>query len=267
MPFARLAMLCAALAALPLPALGQRPMRFEEAVQLQRVGGFSLSPDGRQVAFASSTPDVEANASRSAIWIVPAGGGEAVRMTSGEKRDTDPRFAPDGRRLAFLSNRDGSSQIWTLNLAGGDAAKATSFPTEVNGFTWSPDGKWFLITSDVFPECADTACLEKTLRARAAAKVRARVAERLLFRRWDSWKDGTRTHVWKMPVLGSRRGRRPDARTTATRRPSPSAGARTGTSRRTRPSSSTRRIPTGSRRSRPTPISTRSRSAAGARRT
>jgi len=204
MRLARLAMFCvAALAVAPRTAGAQSPLRFEEAARLQRLGGFSVSPDGRQVAFASATPDVEANSSRSAIWMVPAAGGEAIRMTSGEKRDSVPRFSPDGRRLAFLSDRDGGSQIWTLNLAGGDPSKVTSFPTEINGFTWSPDGRSFLVTSDVFPECADTACLEKTLKARAAAKVKARVAEKLFYRRWDSWKDGTRTHIWKIPSSGT----------------------------------------------------------------
>ncbi len=203
MRLARLALLCAALAVSARPAGAQRPLRFEEAVQLQRLGGFSVSPDGRQVAFASATPDVASNTSRSAIWMVPAAGGEAVRMTSGEMRDSDPRFSPDGRRLAFLSNRDGGSQIWVLNLAGGDPSKATSFPTEINAFTWSPDGRWFIVTSDVFPECPDAACLETTLKARAAAKVRGRVAERLFYRRWDSWKDGTRTHIWKLPSSGT----------------------------------------------------------------
>jgi dipeptidyl aminopeptidase/acylaminoacyl peptidase len=125
-------------------------------------------------------------------------------MTSGEKRDSDPRFSPDGRRLAFLSNRGGSSQIWVLDLSGGDPVQATSFPTEVNGFSWSPDGKWFVVSSDVFPDCSDTACLDKALKDRAASKTKARIAERLFYRRWDTWKDGTRTHLWRLPT-------RPDA--------------------------------------------------------
>jgi len=200
-PF-RVAVLCALAAAATLFASPQRPVRFEESVKIQRLGAFAVSPDGRQVAFSAAAPDVDANASRASIWMVPSGGGEPRRMTSGEKQDSNPRFSPDGRRIAFLSNRDGSSQIWTLDLAGGDPVKATTFPTGVNGFTWSPDGKWFVITSDVFPECADTTCLEKALKARAASKTKARVAERLLFRRWDTWKDGTRSHIWRVPVSG-----------------------------------------------------------------
>ena len=190
-----LVVLSAWVVAAPLAAGPQRPVRFEELAKIRRLGALSVSPDGRRVAFALSTPDVEANKSRSAVWIVGIDGGEARRLTSGD-RDSDPRFSPDGRRLAFLSNRDGGSQIWTIDLSGGDPVRATSFPTEVNGFTWSPDGKWFVFTSDVFPDCADTACLEKTRKERAESKVKARVAERLLYRRWDTWKDGTRTHVW-----------------------------------------------------------------------
>ncbi len=203
MRFGRLVVACSvAASAAALPA-AERPLRFEELAKVQRVGPFSVSPDGREVAFAVSVPDVEANASRSAIWMVAPGGGEARRMTAGEKQDSDPKFSPDGRRLAFVSNRDGGLQIWVLDLAGGDPVRATSFPTGVSNYSWSPDGKWFLVSSDVFPDCSDTACLEKTVKARETAKVKARVAERLLFRRWDSWKDGTRTHIWKMPASGA----------------------------------------------------------------
>ena len=180
----------------------ERPIRFEEMAKLGRVGAFSVSPDGRTVAFAIATPDVDANASRSAIWMIPISGGEARRMTSGEKRDSDPGFSPDGHKLAFLSNREGRTQIWVLDLAGGDPVRATSFPTEVSAFTWSRDGRSFFISSDVFPECRDMACLETTLKARENAKVHGRIAERLLFRHWDSWKDGTRTHIWRVPASG-----------------------------------------------------------------
>jgi dipeptidyl aminopeptidase/acylaminoacyl peptidase len=200
MRFSRLAALCAIAAMAPGVRAADRPVRFEELAKIQRIGGFSVSPDGSQIAFAVSTPDVDANTSRSAIWMIPAAGGQARRMTSGEKRDGEPRFSPDGRRLAFLSNRDGGFQIWTMDLSGGDPSRATSFPTEVGGYTWAPDGRWFVFSSDVFPECADTACLSKTIETRAAAKVKGRVAQRLLFRHWDSWKDGTRTHIWKVPA-------------------------------------------------------------------
>ncbi len=179
-----------------------RPFRFEQLAAVKRLSAFSLSPDGQWVAYAVTTPDVEENRSRSAIWLKSAARGPARKLTAGEKRDSDPKFSPDGKKLAFLSNRDGSSQIYLLDLAGGEAQKATSFPTEVNAFKWSPDGKWFVFTSDVFPDCADAGCLERWLKEREKSKTKARVAERLLFRHWDAWKDGLRTHIWKVPVSG-----------------------------------------------------------------
>jgi dipeptidyl aminopeptidase/acylaminoacyl peptidase len=183
-------------------AAAQRPLRFDELAKLDRVGSFDVSPDGKWIAYSVGTPVIAENRTKSAIWLAPAAGGAASRLTSGDKRDSDPFFSPDGRRVAFLSNRDGSSQIWTVDLSGGEPAKATSFPTEVNGFQWSPDGRWFLITSDVFPECMDVACLGQRTKARAKSATKARVSERLLFRHWDAWKEGLRTHVWKVPATG-----------------------------------------------------------------
>ena len=185
-----------------LAAAAGRPFRFEELAKVERIGGFDLSPDGKWVAYAVGTPVVAENRTRSAIWLAPAAGGAPRRLTSGEKRDSDPKFSPDGRQVAFLSNRDGASQIWTVDLQGGEPSKATSFPTGVNGFQWSPDGKWFVIISDVFPACTDIGCLEKGSKDRENAPTKARVAERLLFRHWDSWKEGLRTHIWKIAAAG-----------------------------------------------------------------
>ncbi len=116
MKLVRLAVLCA-LASAPVLAASPKPIRFEESARIRRVGGFSVSPDGRRVAYAVSTPDVEANTSRSAIWMVTlsdSGAGEPRRMTSGDKRDSDPRFSPDGRgsrfcRIAEAPRRSGCS--------------------------------------------------------------------------------------------------------------------------------------------------------------
>jgi len=184
------------------PAASGRPFRFDELAGVRRVAGYSLSPDGRWVAYSVTTADVEENRTRTGLWIQALSGGEPRKLTSGDRSDSDPRFSPDGKRLAFLSNRDGGSQIYVLDPTGGEPSKATSFPADVSGFRWSPDGGSFVFTADVFPDCGDAACNEQRFKEREKSKTKARVAERLLFRHWDRWKDGLRTHIWKTPVFG-----------------------------------------------------------------
>ncbi|HTO76162.1 MAG TPA: S9 family peptidase [Thermoanaerobaculia bacterium] len=185
-----------------LPARAQRPFRFDDLQKLERLTSYSVSPDGRSIAYAVTTSRPEENRSLSAIWLQPAAGGAPRRLTAGDFKDTDPAFSPDGRTLAFLSNRGGSQQIWTLDLAGGEPRAAAAFVNDVSAFHWSPDGKWFVFSSDVFPECADPACTQKRLKERAATKIKARIAERLLFRHWDTWKDGMRQHIWRVAAGG-----------------------------------------------------------------
>jgi dipeptidyl aminopeptidase/acylaminoacyl peptidase len=186
----------------PLVASAAVPLRFEELAKVHRVGGFSLSPDGRRIAYALSDADLDANRMRSTLWTISTAGGDPQPLTPGTD-GSDPVYSPDGKLIAFLSSLEGGTQIWVVGATGGTPRKATSIPTDVNNFQWSPDGKWFFLTTDGFPDCADLACLSDRVARREKSPTKARVAERLLFRHWNAWKDGLRTHVWKAPADGS----------------------------------------------------------------
>ena len=107
-----------------------------------------LSPDGRLAAVTVVSSDREANQARSAIWVAATDGSTEPRaITRGSGRDQRPRFSPDGRRLAFLSNRDREwrNDLYALNVDGGEAARVARLPRGVVDFDWSPDGSRFAL--------------------------------------------------------------------------------------------------------------------------
>jgi dipeptidyl aminopeptidase/acylaminoacyl peptidase len=114
----------------------------QDVYELTGVADPRLSPDGETVAYVVGRVDKDANEYRSAIWLAAADGSEPPRrFTSGEKSDAEPRWSPDGRQLAFTSNRaDKASQLYVMPVAGGEPRKLTSLKEDVTQAVWSPDG-------------------------------------------------------------------------------------------------------------------------------
>ena len=121
-------------------------MKPEDVFALTSVGDPRLSPDGRRAAYVVSRTDEEANAYRTAIWLATLDGSEEPRqLTSGERNDGSPRWSPDGRWLAFVSNRDGEdekkakAQLYVLPADGGEPRRLTDGKESVESLAWSPD--------------------------------------------------------------------------------------------------------------------------------
>jgi dipeptidyl aminopeptidase/acylaminoacyl peptidase len=187
-----------AAAALPLPATAAEP-RAATIADLYRVKGVAepaLSPDGRSVAFTVTTTDLPAIQRQTNIWRVDVDGRNARALTFIDKRDSSPAFSPDGSVLAFLSTRAGDPQVYFLPTGGGEAEKRTDVPGGVGAFHFTPDGRRLVLTAEVWPDCgADAACNRKKDDAMEKGKMKAYVADHLLFRHWDGWEDGKRTHL------------------------------------------------------------------------
>jgi dipeptidyl aminopeptidase/acylaminoacyl peptidase len=195
--------------AIPSIAQAEHPFTFEDMMKLKRVGEPEVSPDGRWVIFSVVDVDLEANTKTPHIWIVPTAGKQEREIIADQDADR-PRWAPDGKRFAFLSTKEGRSQVWIADFDGTAgkvlaAHKLTNIATEAGGELWSPDGKNILFTSDVYPECdgspeTETECNAKKLKEAGQSKVKALIFEHLLYRHWNAYQEGKRSHIFVVPV-------------------------------------------------------------------
>src|SRR5262245_9599241 len=111
---------------------GARPITFEDLLALHRVADPQPSPDGRWIAYVVTDVSHAENRSNSDLWLVPTDGGAPRRLTDAPKVDRHPTWSPDGKWLAFESNRDGESQIYVIRVNGGKARKLTTIATEAS---------------------------------------------------------------------------------------------------------------------------------------
>jgi len=192
-----------------------QPIKPEDLYLLRFISEAQISPDGSRVAYVVKTIDAESHEYRSAIWVAPTSGGEPRQFTLGQHRDEAPRWSPDGRFLAFVSDRPGvggsghekhrkgHAQIWIMPADGGEARQLTAMPHGVGTPVWSPDSQYLAFTArvgeDEDPEqrAADEKGEDKQLDARF------RVITRMLYKY-----DGTgfvyqyRNHIFLLAVSG-----------------------------------------------------------------
>jgi len=185
----------------------KRPFDASAMMELKRIGDPQVSPDGKWTAFTVQTVDLAANKKPSQVWIVSgpdSPSGLAPRQITHEgEANRRPRWSPDSRRIAYISDRGGSSQIWLMEPDGGNATQLTNLSTEADGELFSPDGKNLVFTSEVYPECgADDACNQKDLDAAKNEKVKARIYTDLLYRHWTTWRGTRRSHLLVVPAAG-----------------------------------------------------------------
>ena len=128
-------------------AQGPAPLEPTSLLTWKWVGDPQVSPDGRRVAYVLQTSVEDGAKYAGDIWVVPTAGGEARPLVTNPANDRSPRWAPDGRTLAFLSNRSGKNQIWILESEG-EPWQLTDSVTDVGGFTWSPDGRRIAYTGN-----------------------------------------------------------------------------------------------------------------------
>lgn len=112
----------------------------EASLNLRSISDLQFSPDGSRVAFVVMDPPKGERRARH-IWLHEIKSGAVRQITFSAKDESSPRWSPDGKQLAFLSNREDQQQIYVMRMDGGEAAALTKGKRNVQSFAWSPDGK------------------------------------------------------------------------------------------------------------------------------
>lgn len=130
----------------PYPSSPATPS-VDDLIALKRVGSPAISPDGRLVAYTVRETNWDDDSYETEIWLADAVAGTTRQLTNGRKSSQAPAWSPDGRRLAFISDRADKRQVFVLDVAGGEAQKLTDVEDGVTAFMWSPDGGRIAYTS------------------------------------------------------------------------------------------------------------------------
>lgn len=189
-------------------------MTFEDMMAMKRLGDTAVSPDGQWLAYAVTTANLEANTKTAELWLQRIEGGEPQKVAVAQPGDSGLQFAPDSKRVLFLSAREGGQQIWLSDFDSATGAvtnpkKFTSLATEADSAKWSPDSRSIVFKSDVYPDCpaispsdydSGNNCNQQKGAALAASKVKAQIFTALLYRHWNHYTGDKRSHLFLVSV-------------------------------------------------------------------
>ena len=147
--------------ALAAVGAGQTPVptrtpTIDQSLEMHSVGAPRISPDGKRVVYEQTRTNWEANAFETDLWLADTGTGERHRLTGAAKSSSDAAWSPDGRWIAFLSDRPAQiagspadkRQVYVMPADGGEAQQLTKMEKGVNAFEWAPDSKRIAIAAE-----------------------------------------------------------------------------------------------------------------------
>ena len=167
--------------------------------KIRRVGEPQISPDSKTVLLTIGDVNLDLNKVITQIYSVGINGSNLVPLTQGNSSNTSPRWSPDGRKIAFITNE----QIWIMNADGTGSKQLTDLATGVSKFLWSPDGNKIAFLSDVYPVCnGNNKCIQEKELEQQTKIVKAVETNRLLYKHWNEVRNIKRTHIFTIASNG-----------------------------------------------------------------
>jgi dipeptidyl aminopeptidase/acylaminoacyl peptidase len=201
-------------------------MTFEDMMHMKRLGETAVSPEGKWLAYSVTTVNLEQNTKTSQLWVQAIAGGDPIPLAVAKPGDSGVQFAPDGKRILFLSSRSGSQQIWLASFDSATGATGNPYnaapadgpfqlthnTVEPDNAKWSPNGKFIIFTAAVYPDCPafteeaasegsqPDKCNADRDKALADSKVKAQIFTHLLYRHWNHYTGDKRSHLFYVTV-------------------------------------------------------------------
>jgi dipeptidyl aminopeptidase/acylaminoacyl peptidase len=182
------------------------PFTYRDMLLLDRISGLAVDPAGTKALFNVRATDMEKNRGVSTLWMKDLADPAKAEMKvpAGEGGASDMQWAADGSAFYFLSGRgdDGITQVWRSDAEGRMAAQVTNLALDVLAYRIAPDGSGLVVSLAVFPGCTGDAitCTAERIKAKKEEKSTGQLYDGLFVRHWDTWADGTRNHLFYLPL-------------------------------------------------------------------
>ncbi len=172
-------------------SMGQsQPLTPETLWEFGRLGDVRVSPDGTNILYGVTHYSIEENKGVRDLFVMPASGGEPVNITNSDVSESSAEWRPDGQRIGFLRSTDNGTQLFEMDPDGGNVAQLTDLEGGITGFGYAPDMAHIYYTKGVK--------IKETVEDKHPdlQQANAYIADDLMYRHWDSWSDGTFSHVF-----------------------------------------------------------------------
>ena len=175
-------------------AAAKHPFSVHDMLAMDRIGDPQVSPDGKWVAYRVARPTWRPTRAAPTSGSPASTARRPSSLTSDPAGDCNPRWCQNGT-IYFLSHPRGSSQIWNIDPTGGEARQITDLPLDVSNLEVVPDLHSFLFTLEVYPGLGIAGTVARD-EEKAADPATGMVYDELMFRHWDTWEDGKRSHLF-----------------------------------------------------------------------